>query len=88
MDFEDGEFEHSRLSGSFTLDGETVVDIEIYRHAGTQDRWRLEVVHPAGEYTTWQETFATAADAYAAFMNRVESIGTAAFASTPPKTWH
>ncbi|MDP4006498.1 hypothetical protein [Methylobacterium sp. NEAU K] len=88
MDPEEREFEHSRLSGPFTLDGETFVDVEIYRYAETQDRWRLEVVHLTGGCRKWPQTFATEADAYAAFISILETAGIACFTSAPPKSRH
>ncbi|MDP4006660.1 hypothetical protein [Methylobacterium sp. NEAU K] len=88
MDHEEREFEHSRLSGPFTLDGETVVDVEIYRYAETQDCWRLEVVHISGGCTKWQQTFATEADAYAAFISILETAGIECFTNAPPKSRH
>ncbi|MCJ2118773.1 hypothetical protein MKK65_19755 [Methylobacterium sp. J-001] len=47
---DDREFEHSPLSGSFTR-GDIEVDVEIYRFAGTQDRWELVVVALGGGCT-------------------------------------
>lgn len=63
MDDEDYEFESSPLSGLFTCDGHEV-EVEIYRLAGTQDRWRMEVIHFSG-CTRWQDTFATDVGAHA-----------------------
>ena len=44
---EDEDFEHSTLSGPVSHDGETI-DLEIYRRAGSQAPWRMEVVHIGG----------------------------------------
>jgi hypothetical protein len=83
MDDEDCEFEHSPLAGSFTRDGETI-EVEIFRLAGTQDRWHMEVVHFSG-CTRWQDTFATDAEAHAAFIAMVEAAGIASFIGDQPK---
>jgi hypothetical protein len=77
MDDEEYEFESSPLSGVFTHDGHEV-EVEIYRLAGTQDRWRMEVVHFSG-CTRWQDTFATDADAHAAFIAMVKAAGIESF---------
>lgn len=56
---DDREFEHSPLSGTFSRDGGKV-DVEIYRYAGTQEPWRLEVIDlSSGRCTAWLATFAT-----------------------------
>ncbi|WP_348270298.1 hypothetical protein [Methylobacterium sp. GXF4] len=84
---DDCDYEHSSLSGSFTRDGETV-DVEIYRFAGTQDPWRLAVVHMSGGNTEWQERFATEEDAYAAFLEVAEKSGLASFCARPSESVH
>jgi hypothetical protein len=43
VEIEDREIEYSPLSGRLTHDGVTV-DVKIYRFAGTDDLWQLEVV--------------------------------------------
>lgn len=83
MDEEDCEFEHSPLSGAFTRDGETI-EVEIFRLAGTQDHWHMEVVHFSG-CTRWQDTFATDAEAHAAFIAMVEAAGIAPFIGERPQ---
>ena len=85
---EDRDFEHSPLSGSFSRDGETV-DVEIYRYAGTQDRWQLVVIDlSSGGCTGWNETFATDREAYEAFTAMVEVDGMASFAGVVPDVRH
>ncbi|MBP2494033.1 hypothetical protein ABID82_007230 [Methylobacterium sp. PvP062] len=83
MDDEDYDFESSPLSGLFTCDGHEV-EVEIYRLAGTQDRWRMEVIHFSG-CTRWQDTFATDVDAHAAFLTTVEAAGIGPFVGDRPK---
>jgi hypothetical protein len=82
MDDEENDFEHSPLSGFFTRDGHEV-EVEIYRLAGTQDRWRMEVVHFSG-YSRWQGTFESDADAHAAFLATVEAAGIGLFVGNQP----
>ncbi|GAN50482.1 hypothetical protein ACXR8U_08300 [Methylobacterium radiotolerans] len=83
MDDEEHDFEHSPLSGLFTRDGHEV-EVEIYRLAGTQDRWRMEVVHLSG-CSRWQDTFASDADAHAAFLAAVEAAGIGPFVGYQPE---
>lgn len=84
---DDCDYEHSSLSGPFTRNGETI-DVEIYRFAGTQDPWRLEVFHMSHGTTQWQERFATEEDAYRAFMDMAEADGIALFTGALPKARH
>ncbi|MGU3467615.1 hypothetical protein ACLBXO_22465 [Methylobacterium sp. C33D] len=83
MDDEDYDFESSPLSGLFTRDGHEV-EVEIFRFAGTQDRWRMEVIHFSG-CTRWHDTFATDADAHAAFLATIEVTGIGSFVGDRPK---
>lgn len=84
---DDREFEHSDLSGSFTR-GDIEVDVEIYRFAGTQDRWELAVVALGGGCTQWAQTFATETEAYAAFLAMVEADGLDTFTRARPAGRH
>ncbi|MCJ2141515.1 hypothetical protein [Methylobacterium sp. E-066] len=84
---DDREFEHSPLSGSFTR-GDIEVDVEIYRFAGTQDRWQLAVVALGGGCTQWAQTFATETEAYAAFLAMVEADGLDTFTRARPAGRH
>lgn len=85
MEIEDREIEYSPLSGRVTHDGVTV-DVKIYRFAGTDDPWQLEVVDPEGGSTVWNELFRTAKDAHRAFNHAVEEDGIASF--LVPRTAH
>ena len=87
MDDEDRDYEHSDLSGTFTR-GDDEVEVEIYRFADTQDRWRLEVVSLGGGCTQWTQTFATEAEAYAAFLAMVEADGLLTFTRARPAGRH
>jgi len=86
MDNDDCEFEHSPLSGSFTRDGETI-EVEIFRLAGAQDRWHMEIVHFSG-CTRWQDTFATDAEAHAILIAMIEASGLVPFVDRRPMTQH
>lgn len=87
MEIEDRELEHSPLSGRLTRDGVTV-DLKIYRFAGTNDPWHLEVVDHEGGSTAWNDPFPTAQDAYLAFNEVVEEDGMASFAVASSGTLH
>ena len=86
MDDDDRDFEHSPLSGAFTRDGETV-EVEIYRFEGETDRWRMEVVHLSG-CVRWETTFATDAEAHAAFLAMIKAVGIKYFVGDRPKARH
>lgn len=74
METKDRELEYSPLSGRLKRDGVTV-DEKIYRFAGTDDPWQLEVVDHEGGSTVWNELFQTAKDAHRAFNDAVEKDG-------------
>ena len=74
--------ETSPLSGRLTHDGVTV-DVQIYRIAGTTDRWILEVVDEHDASTVWNHDFASDRDAYSEFYRTLETEGVGAFVETP-----
>lgn len=80
MSDQDRELEFSPLSGRVTRDGITV-DVKIYRLAGTDDFWKLEVVDRLGGSTTWDAAYQCSQDAYRAFNEVVEEEGMASFAA-------
>ncbi|WCS25635.1 hypothetical protein LOK46_01970 [Methylobacterium sp. NMS14P] len=84
---DEGNFDHSPMSGKFTRNGITV-EVEIYRTAGTQDPWRLEVVDQNGGCTRWHELFATEQDAFEAFVRVVEVDGIDSYARRGPELRH
>ncbi|MDN3574852.1 hypothetical protein [Methylobacterium longum] len=84
---EDRELEHSSLSGRFTRDGVTV-DVKIYRFAGTDDPWQLEVVDQEGSSTAWDKPFPTPQDAFDALNQTVEEEGMAALVVPLKSTIH
>jgi hypothetical protein len=87
MEIEDREIEYSPLSGRVTRDGVTV-DVKVYRFAGTNDPWQLEVVDHEGGSTVWDDPLPTARDAYRAFDEAVEEDGMASFAASNSGTIH
>ena len=78
MTDDDPEIESSPLCGIVTREGISV-RVEIYRFAGTNDPWSLEVVDHEGGSTLWSETFASDKDAYAEFFRTLESEGIRSF---------
>jgi hypothetical protein len=87
MDIVDREIEYSPLSGRVTRDGVTV-DVKIYRFAGTDDPWQLEVVDHNNWSTVWENPFPTAQDAHRAFDEAVEEDGMASFIGDWGRTIH
>lgn len=70
--------EHSEFSGEFEDDGVTVL-VDIYREAGTQKDWTLEVISEEDDVTTWEEPFATDKDAWEEFLATCEKDGIRSF---------
>ena len=87
MENQDREIEYSPLSGRLTRDGVSV-DVKIYRFAGSNDPWHLEVVDHRGGSTVWVDSFPTAQEAYRAFNEVVEEDGMASFAASWGSTIH
>ncbi len=83
MTIENAKREFSHLTGMATQAGVTVT-VKVYRPAGTQDPWTLEVVDQMGWSTTWDETFASDEDALDAFADALEEGGMRAFLEPPP----
>ncbi|WP_246685402.1 hypothetical protein [Methylobacterium sp. WL103] len=78
----DREIEDSPLGGSVTRDGITV-QVHIYRFAGTDEEWTLEIVDHEGGHTPWEGTFAYDQDAYEAFEQEVAERGIRSFVEQP-----
>ncbi|MDQ0320243.1 hypothetical protein QO002_002381 [Pararhizobium capsulatum DSM 1112] len=70
--------EHSELAGEFAEDGVTVL-VDIYRPAGSQNDWVLEVVTEEDDVTTWEEPFATDREAFDEFLATVARDGIRSF---------
>ncbi|WP_027170706.1 hypothetical protein [Methylobacterium sp. 10] len=76
--------EFSDLTGRATQNGITVT-VNVYRFAGTQDPWTLEVIDQTGWSTVWGTTFASDEDALDAFIEAIEEgDGMRAFLEPPP----
>ncbi|MDP9837137.1 hypothetical protein J2T09_001889 [Neorhizobium huautlense] len=72
------EMERSELAGEFTEDDVTVL-VDIYRPAGTQNDWTMEVITEEDDLTTWEEPFATDREAFEEFLATVERDGIRSF---------
>jgi hypothetical protein len=79
--------EHSEFSGEFEDDGITVL-VDIYRPAGTQGDWQLEVISQTEDVTTWDEPFATDKDAWEEFLATAERDGLASFVGEDEPSLH
>ncbi|WP_461223513.1 hypothetical protein [Methylobacterium sp. CM6247] len=83
MSIPDRELEHSPLGGPITRDGHTVT-VHIYRFAGTEDVWTLEVVGQDGGSLVWTETFTDDVGAYEAFERALAEDGIRSFSEDEP----
>lgn len=79
--------EHSEFSGEFEDDGITVL-VDIYRPAGTQGDWQMEVISQTEDVTTWDEPFATDKDAWEEFLATAERDGLASFLAEDDPSLH
>lgn len=79
---DDLEIEYSPLCGDVARDGVTV-RVEIYRLAGREEGWSLEVVDQEGASTVWDGLFATDQEAYVEFQRTLEVEGIRSFAERP-----
>ena len=70
--------EHSEFSGEFTEDGVTVL-VDIFRPAGTQEDWRMEVITPEEDLIEWEEPFATDREAFDEFLATIARDGIRTF---------
>ncbi|GGG22564.1 hypothetical protein GCM10010924_60120 [Rhizobium wenxiniae] len=69
--------ERSELSGRYTDNGITVI-VEIFRPAGADD-WRMEVTSLEDQLTDWNESFASAHEAWEEFIYVVNTEGISVF---------
>jgi len=79
---DDPEIENSSLCESIARDGITI-RVEIYRLAGSDEGWSLEVVDRKGGSTVWDGTFSSDKDAYAEFRRTLETEGIRIFLVSP-----
>jgi hypothetical protein len=68
------DIELSEHSSEVTHDGITV-QVGIYRAAGSQDEWTLEVIDADDNSLIWEDTFATEQEAWDEFERAVEEEG-------------
>ena len=69
--------ERSQLSGRYTENGITVL-VEIFRPS-EGDSWRMEVTSLEDQLTDWNESFASAHEAWDEFIYVVNTEGMAVF---------
>ncbi|MBB4351756.1 hypothetical protein [Aliirhizobium cellulosilyticum] len=69
--------ERSELSGRYTEGGITV-GVEIFRPSGS-DEWRMEVTSLEDQLTEWNESFASAHEAWEEFIHVVNTEGLSVF---------
>ena len=79
--------EHSELSGEFTEDGVTVL-VDIFRPAGTNNDWRLEVITQEEDLIEWEEPFATDREAFDEFLATVARDGIRSFLENDEPSVH
>lgn len=70
--------EHSELSGEFTEDGVTVL-VDIFRPAGSNNDWRMEVITQEEDLIEWEEPFATDREAFDEFLATIARDGIRSF---------
>ncbi|CAN7454174.1 hypothetical protein LJR235_002935 [Pararhizobium sp. LjRoot235] len=74
--------EHSDFAGEFTDDGVTVL-VDIFRDAGSNDGWTMEVIDQDEGLTVWEEPFPTDKEAFEEFLATVERDGIRSFLEDP-----
>ena len=74
--------EHSLLGGSVTRDGVTV-QVHIYRFAGINDAWTLEVIDRVSGQTVWDQAFANDQVAFDTFEDTLDERGMRSFVEQP-----
>ena len=62
--------------------------VEIYRVAGSDQGWALEVIDEDRSSTVWEDLFATDREAFAEFERTLRIEGIRSFADRPPGTVH
>lgn len=70
--------EHSELAGEFTEDDVTVL-VDIFRPAGTNGDWKMEVITQDEDLIEWEETFPTDREAFDEFLATVARDGIRTF---------
>lgn len=72
------QLEHSEFAGEFEDEGVTVL-VDIFREAGTNGDWTLEVISQTEVVTTWEENFETDQAAWEEFLATAERDGLKSF---------
>ena len=78
----DREIEDSPLGGIVTRDGITVL-VHIYRFAGINDAWTLEVIEQETGDTVWDQAFGDDQVAFDTFEDALEEQGIRSFVGPP-----
>lgn len=79
--------EHSEFSGEFTQDGVTVL-VDIFRPAGSNGDWTMEVITQDEDLVQWEERFPTDREAFDEFLATVERDGIGTFLEEADPTVH
>ncbi|WEX76860.1 hypothetical protein PYH37_005211 [Sinorhizobium numidicum] len=87
MPKDEQQYEFSEFSGEF-VDDEGSVFLRIYRPAGTNLDWMLEVLDEEENTTVWDGTFDTDRDAFEEFLATVERDGIRTFSDQPVQKLH
>lgn len=72
------QLEHSEFAGEFEDEGVTVL-VDIFREAGTNGDWTLEVISQTEIVTSWEENFETDQAAWEEFLATAERDGLKSF---------
>lgn len=78
MSVPDRKLEYSRLGGLVTRAGVSI-DVKIYRFAGTNEEWTLEIIDKEDRCTIFNETFESEIDAFEAFEAAIDQYGIGSF---------
>jgi hypothetical protein len=79
--------EHSELAGEFTEDDVTVL-VDIFRTAGSNEDWSMEVVTQDEDLIRWDEPFATDREAFDEFLATVARDGIRSFLDDSEPSLH
>ena len=77
------DIEYSVHSGPHMHNG-IEVEVSIFRLAGTNDEWTLEVENQLGGSTVWEDTFSTDDSAYSEFLATLAKDGIEQFVFDDP----
>ena len=86
-DSDDHKIEDSRLSCKVRREG-VEIEIHIYRMAGSDDGWTLEVVDPEWNSTVWDESFESDQAALDEAIQTIDAEGISIFLRPPENELH